>query len=580
MDTKVTLRRCHWPSECPPGGSAAPSGLRPSSPGLTITEGSCPDIRRSIPPLPTREAHSHFGYARLSCYNQDILNSRNTPVADPRKRRLILLTIAAGTFVSVMDQTGVTLALPMMASDFGATIPFVQWVAFGYILATGSLLLPAGSLSDMIGRKVVYVSGYFVFIIGAALAGLSSDLVAVIACRFVQGAGAAMIQANGMAILTTTFPARERGRVIGLFMTMVGMGAIMGPIISGFVVGTFGWRAVFLLGVPLGTISLLAASAVLIRDTPRVRGLRRLSSGFDWLGAILSAGGLVVFLLVMTTAYRIGWASPLAIGGVALSVGLLVAFIYWERRATSPMLDLELFRRKIFALGSSASFFGFLSGNGVFSMMPFYLQDVLDLSPRVMGLYITPAALGFALAGLVSGRLSDRFGPRRIEFIGLGMLIVSLAFLGRLTTDTAPWNVAVAMSLQGLGMGIFYTPNTSSVLSVVERERYGVATAFLNMTRNAASVAGVGMVTSVVTMAMASRGFEPSLDAVAAGGAGVEDAFTMGLRIAFLALGSFILVSILLTILKPSPSGESENEGAATERGLDMETEARTGGDA
>ncbi len=503
----------------------------------------------------------------------------SVPVADPRKRRLILLTIAAGTFVSVLDQTGVTLALPIMASEFGATIPYVQWVAFGYILATGSLLLPAGSLSDMIGRKVVYVSGFFVFIVGAGLAGISSELMAVIAFRFLQGVGSAMIQANGMAILTTTFPAQERGRVIGLFMTMVGMGAIMGPIVSGFVVGTFGWRAVFLLGVPLGMVSITAASIVLIRDTPRVRGLRSLSTGFDWIGAFLSASGLVVFLLVMTTAYRVGWASPVAIGGLALSVTLLAAFVYWERHASMPMLDLELFRRKIFALGASASFFGFLAGNAVFSMMPFYLQDVLDLSPRVVGLFITPAAIGFALAGPLSGPLSDRFGPRRIEFVGLGMLIASLLFLGRLTTETAPWNVAVAMSMQGLGMGIFYTPNTSSVLSVVERERYGVATAFLNMTRNTASVAGVGMVTSIVTFAMAARGFEPSLDAVAAGGAGVEDAFTSGLRIAFLMLGSFNLVSVVLTILKPSASTESDNESSTTDGRLDMEVKTQSGGD-
>ncbi len=503
------------------------------------------------------------------------MKTPDIPIADPRKRRLILLTIAAGTFVSVLDQTGVSLALPIMASEFGATIPFVQWVALGYILTTGSLLLPAGSLSDMIGRKVVYVSGFCVFILGAALAGISSDLIAVIAFRILQGAGAAMIQANGMAILTTTFPARERGRVIGMFMTMVGLGAIMGPIISGFVVGAFGWRAVFLLGVPLGLLSLLAAIMILDRHPPRISGIRRISSGFDWAGALLSAGGLTTFLLVMTSAYRIGWASPVVIGGIAFSIGLLTAFIYWERRTSMPMLDLELFRRKIFALGSSASFFGFLAGTSVFSMMPFYLQDVLDLSPRVAGLFIAPAALGFAVAGPLSGRLSDRLGPRRIEFIGLGMLVASLVFLGRLTVETHPWNVAAAMSMQGLGMGIFYTPNTSSVLSVVERERFGVATAFLNMTRNTASVAGIGIVTSIVTIIMASRGFEPSLDAVAAGGAGVEAAFTQGLRIAFLLLGSFIGFSIFLTILKPS--GQSEGEGS--EIRVDMETEAQPGGD-
>ena len=157
------------------------------------------------------------------------------------------------------------------------------------------------------------------------------------------------------------------------------------------------------------------------------------------------------------------------------------------------------------------------------------------------------------------------------------MLIASLLFLGRLTTDTAPWNVAVAMTMQGLGMGIFYTPNTSSVLSVVERERYGVATAFLNMTRNTASVAGVGMVTSIVTFAMASQGFEPSLDAVAAGGAGVEEAFTGGLRVAFLMLGSFNLVSVFLTILKPSASSLNEDDDAAV--GGRVEVKVQPGGD-
>ena len=486
------------------------------------------------------------------------MNVSHTPVADARKRRLILLTIAVGTFVSVLDQMGVSLALPLIASDFGATIPFVQWVALGYSLATGSLLLPAGRLSDMVGRKIVYVGGFCVFVVGGALAALSSRLMTVIVFRIVQGAGAAMIQANGMAILTTTFPAGERGRVIGMFMTMVGLGAIMGPIVGGVIVDTFGWRAVFVASVPLGVLSLATAVVVLNRDPPSIRSVRQLASGFDWTGALLSAGGLVTFLLVMTNAYRIGWRSPIVMSAFAVSVGLLAAFIYWERRAAQPMLALELFRRRVFALGSSASFFGFLSGTSVFSMMPFYLQGVIGLSPSSAGMFIAPAAIGFALAGPLSGALSDRAGPRKIEFAGLAMLGASLIILGRLTVETDAWQVAVAMTMQGLGMGIFYTPNTSSVLSVVEHSRYGVATAFLNMTRNTASVAGVGVATTIVTMAMASKGFEPSLDAVAAGAGGVEVAFTQGLRIAFLLLGGFIGFAILLTFLKPSAKRQSD----------------------
>ena len=495
------------------------------------------------------------------------MNAAHTHLADRRRRRLILLTIAAGTFVSVLDQTGVTLALPLMTTEFGATIPFVQWVALGYMLATGSLLLPAGRLSDMVGRKVVYMGGFAVFVVGAGLAAASPNLIAVIAFRIVQGVGAAMIQANGMAILTTTFPASERGRVIGMFMTMVGLGAIMGPVVAGLVVDVFGWRAVFAASAPLGILSLAAAMAVLNRDPPSVGSARQLASGFDWAGALMSAGGLVSFLLVMTTAYRLGWASPGVVALLILSVALLAAFVYWERRASHPMLDLDLFSRRTFALGTSASFFGFLAGTSVFSMMPFFLQDVIDLSPRSAGLFIAPAALGFALAGPMSGLLSDRIGPRRIEFAGLAMLAASLIILGRLTVETEPWMVAGAMTMQGLGMGIYYTPNTASVLSVVEQVRYGVATAFLNMTRNTANVVGVGLATTIVTVTMASRGFEPTLDAVADGGAGVEAAFTQGLRIAFLALGAFIGVSIVLTYLKPSaredvtvrePVGEAE----------------------
>ena len=486
----------------------------------------------------------------LPCYTHIILNAPQPYVADVNKRRLILLTIAAGTFVSVLDQTGVSLALPLMANEFDATIPFVQWVALGYMLATGSLLLPAGRLSDLVGRKVVYVAGFCVFVLGAAFAAASPSLIAIIVFRIIQGAGSAMIQANGMAILTTTFPSEQRGRVIGMFMTMVGMGAIMGPILAGLVVDSFGWRSVFLASVPLGGVSLTAAAIVLIRDAPSIRSARQLVTRFDWIGALVSTAGLATFLLVMTNAYRMGWLSPVVLAAIATSVFLLVAFVYWEGRTSQPMLELAFFRRRIFAMGTSASFFGFLAGTAVFSMMPFYLQDVLDLSARTAGLYIAPAALGFAIAGPIAGRLADSLGPRPVEFAGLGMLAVSLFFLGTLTVDTNPAIVAVAMALQGLGMGVFYTPNTASVLSVVERSKYGIATAFLNMTRNTANVVGIGLAITIVTATMAAKGFEPSLDAVAAGGLGVEAAFTQGLRIAFLLLGAFVGVSLVLTFLK------------------------------
>ncbi len=202
-------------------------------------------------------------------------------------------TVAIGTFVSVLDQSGLSLALPLIADDLDASIPAVQWVTLAYMLATSSLLLPVGRMSDILGRKLVYAVGFVIFIAAAVLAGTSNALRFIVAFKALQGAGAAMIQANGMAIVTTTFPASERGKAIGSLMTTVGLGAIAGPIVSGAVVGVFGWRAAFFLGVPIGLLSLAAAIAILDsrpHDTREGDG----KGGFDWLGAGLSAAALSI----------------------------------------------------------------------------------------------------------------------------------------------------------------------------------------------------------------------------------------------------------------------------------------------
>ena len=463
---------------------------------------------------------------------------------------MVLLTIAVGTFVSVQDQTAVTLAMPPLADHFDAAIPVVQWVALGYILTTGSLLLPMGRLSDLVGRKLIYVVGFSIFIAGSLLAGSAPSLLTLIVFRILQGVGAAMVQANSMAILTSTYPSSEHGKVIGLFMTMVGLGAIAGPIVGGVVVDLMGWRAVFFMSAPLGVVSLVSAIAVLDRARPDDAMDQHRSREFDWVGALLSAAVLVIFLLAMTNAYRVGWTSPVVVSAFAIALALAAAFVYWETRCAQPMLPLELFSRKLFSLGTSASFFSFLAGTSVFFLIPFYLQDVIDLSPTQAGLVIGPTALCFALFGPISGKLSDQYGSKRFEVVGLILLGASLLSLSRITEETSLYLVVAAMILMGSGMGIFYSPNASSVLSVVERSRYGVATAFLNMVRNTANVTGIGLATTIVTARMAALGFEPSLDAVAAGGTGVEGAFVEGLGMAFLVLGAFIIVALVLIVLK------------------------------
>ena len=461
-------------------------------------------------------------------------------------------TVALGTFVSVLDQTGLSLALPLIADDLDASIPAVQWVTLAYMLATSSLLLPVGRMSDILGRKRVYTAGFVIFVAAALLAGTSNGLGFIIAFKALQGVGAAMIQANGMAIVTTTFPASERGKAIGSLMTTVGSGAIAGPIISGAVVGIFGWRAAFFLGVPVGLLSLAAAIAVLDGRAHDSRRDESGNGGFDWLGAALSSAALSIFLLVVTNTHLLGWASPLSVSALGLVVAMVGAFVWWESRSPQPMLAPELFRRRLFTFGSLSSFLTFMSGSSVFFLMPFYLQGVRGLTPWETGLLLSPTALCFAAAGPFAGRLSDKYGWR--WFIVGSLVVISIAMLGLATISDNPplWRVIGALLLQSLGMGFFFSPNSSAVLSTVERSRYGVATAFMTLMRTGAGVIGIALVTTVVTAVMGSMGFEPSLDAIASAGGvdeGVKGAFTQGLRMAFFVMFGLNLVALALSSL-------------------------------
>ena len=517
---------------------------------------------RSRPRWESHGSRKALRFSRAGEYNETILRPLLAASRRVDHKWWVFGAIALGTFVSVMDQTAINLALPRLATHFDATIPEVQWVTLGYMLTTGSLLLPMGRLSDIVGRKRVYASGFVVFVVGALLAGISTELLGVILFKVLQGVGAAMVQANGMAIVTSTFPASERGKVIGLFLTVVGMGAIAGPVVGGSVVSLLGWRAVFFLGVPLGLASIVAAMVVLEGGRPSdasrsVRGPR-----FDWLGASLWAGGIALFLLVMTNGYRLGWTSPVAMIGSALVVLLLATFVWWELRTRDPMLAPELFRHRLFTLGSSASFLSFLAGSSVFFLMPFYLQQVLGYTPSQTGLIIVPTAIFFGAAGPIAGRLSDRLGWRPFAIAGLVFTAASLLVLSQMGEDPSIFLVMGALVLQGLGMGIFYSPNASAVLSTVDRSRYGVATAFLNMVRNTANVTGVALATTIITVTMSSSGYEPSLDAVSGAGEGVKEAFTRGLQTAFLVLAGFVAVAVVLSSIPVGSTSQDTVAGA------------------
>ena len=459
--------------------------------------------------------------------------------------------LAIGLFASVVDHGSVVVALPSVAKDLRIDLPSVQWVVIGFALVISALLLPMGRLADMIGQKRVYILGSVILMVGAFGAGMSPNLATLLLARILQGVGAAMTQGTGMAIMTSVFPPHERGRAIGLLMTTVGVGAVAGPAIGGVVVDFINWRAVFYLNIPLGLLGVVATLAVLRRwESERAsRG-----SSFDWTGAFLSTGVLVALLLGLTLAVSRGWTSVPILVAFVLSASMFVGFIWWELRAPAPMFNLRFFRDRVFSCGVFAAFLTFLGQSSVLFLMPFYIQNVLGYSPKIAGLVVMPGALCMAILGSVSGTLSDKFGWRWFTVGGMVSSVVGLLILSRVTENSHLYEVIPGLILVSGGMGTFYSPNSSSVLSAVGRESYGVVSGFLNLVRNSANVISLAIATTIVTVTMGSLGFDPSLEAVrTASVEGVRGAFTEGMRYAFYVLVALVIASMTVSFLQGKP---------------------------
>lgn len=474
--------------------------------------------------------------------------------------------VAIGMFLSVSDQTGINIALPQISEHFAADIPTVQWITLGYSLATSAMLMPMGRLSDMIGRKEVYLIGYAGFIILAIVGGLSQNLAFLIAAKILQGIASAGVQANSMALITEVFPSSERGKAMGLYMTIIGTGAISGPIIGGLIVSNLGWRWVFFAGIPVGLIAMLSAALVLKGNAERqVGGGRR--GAFDWMGAALSSAALVAFLLAMTNAWKLGWGSPPIVAGFTASVILLAAFILWELRVSDPMLDMTLFRSRVFSLAISARFVQFMGGSAVFFLMPFYLIQGLGYPASRAAFLMIPGSLCMAVVAPLAGRLSDRFGTRWIAALGMVFSSAGMFTLSLLGIDSPAWQVVLGIFLSGLGMATFSSPNTSAIMGSLTPDKYGIVSGFVNLARTSANVTGVAISTTFVTITMASYGFEPSLSAITNGGGDdIRAAFVAGLSLALKVSCGLMLFALALTLFRTESKDASPQPVAPAQR--------------
>lgn len=464
-----------------------------------------------------------------------------TPDSNPYALKWwIMLSVAMGVFLSTIDSSIVQVALPTLEEELHTSFATVQWVIISYLLVLSSMMLGVARLADMIGKKRIYLAGMAVFTAGSVLCGLAPSVGLLIVFRVLQGVGAVMIQALGTAIITEAFPASERGRALGINGTVVSMGIILGPTLGGLLIGAVGWRAIFLVNLPVGIIGL----ALVRRFVPdrRPPGGQR----FDATGAALMALTLITLSLALTFGPTTGWDSLTILALFAGAAAGLVIFVAVQARLAQPMMDLTLFRDPLFSAGLITGLIVFIAGSGRI-VLPYYLELVKGFEPQQVGLFLTITPVGLGIAAPVAGVLSDRYGPRGITLVGLIVLVFGSWLISTISDGTSTLSYIVRLAPFGIGLGIFQSPNNSAIMGAAPPERLGVASGLLALSRNLGQVIGIPLLGAI---------FSSRVIAVAALGPGLDDvtdappfAIVEGLQAAYLAAAALVVLGVIVAAL-------------------------------
>lgn len=458
---------------------------------------------------------------------------------DYSRKWYVMAVVAMSIFISTIDESGLNVALPTLVHDFQTNFATIQWVILAYLLTQTVLMLSIGRLGDMLGNKLIYITGFIVFIISSVLCGLAPSVYWLIGFRVLQAIGAAMILALAFAVTTEAFPPAERGKALGMISTIVSIGVVIGPTLGGLMVDLLSWRWIFYINLPIGLVGTLAALHFLPNFKPAGR------QTFDYFGAVALLISLLALLLALTLGQALGFGHPyilLLFGGWAI---FLAIFIRIEWSMVQPMIELRLFRNWLLSINLVTRLMTFVAIAGTVILLPFYLQNIVGYDTRQVGLLMVVTPIGLGLISPISGILSDRFGPRLITVIGLGLLILSYYFISTLTAETLVLSYILHLLPLGISMGIFQSPNNSAVMGSAPRERLGITSGLLSISRTLGQTVGVAVIGAV----WAGR------TAYHAGGSfagGVTTATTAaqmaGLQETFLGVAAFIGLAFVLSL--------------------------------
>src|SRR3954449_573629 len=421
--------------------------------------------------LRTRRESEHYKWWVLTCTSLGML----------------LATINSGTLI---------IALPDLERSLHTTLLELVWVILVYMIVSTVLVLTAGRLSDLFGRKSAYVLGFVIFSLASLGAGFSGSGTQLILWRVLQGIGGAFLFANAAALVTDAFPKKQLGLAMGTNTMVAAVGLVIGPVLGGALVA-ISWHWVFWFNVPLTILGSVWAGLVLheLSDPDSVRGL-------DLAGTATFVVGLTGLVLGISRGGISGWGDPIVIGGLIAAAVLLPVFVWIEARGRAPMLDLSIFRNKLFAAASGAAFINGLSRFALLFLFVFYFQGAQGDDPITAGIKLAPLAIGMLISSPLAGIRADRHGSRYLAAGGMLVTAIGLAAMTTLDPHSPYWQTTLWLGLVGIGSGMFNSPNTAAMMGVVPPKRRGIAAGARVLLQNTGAVISIAFVLAVVTAAI------------------------------------------------------------------------------
>jgi EmrB/QacA subfamily drug resistance transporter len=485
---------------------------------------------RQRPQVGVAAEHPHYKWWALSCTSLGML----------------LATVNSGTLI---------IALPDLERSLNTSLLELVWVILVYMIASTVLVLTAGRLADLFGRKKAYVGGFLAFALASLGAGFAGSGTELILWRVLQGIGGAFLFANSAAIVTDAFPRRQLGLAMGTNTMVAAVGLVIGPVLGGALVA-ISWHWVFWFNVPIGILGSIWAGAVL-HELSSPDPERRL----DLLGTTVYVIGLTGLVLGISKGGLSGWSNPTVIVSLAIAALLLPMFVVIEWRQEAPMLDLSIFRNKLFAAASGAAFINGLSRFALLFIFVFYFQGPQGDDPIIAGIKLAPMAIGMLISSPLAGIVADRHGSRALSAAGMLVTALGLALMTTLGIHSPYWQSGLWLFLVGIGSGMFNSPNTAAMMGAVRGDRRGIAAGARVMLQNTGAVISIAFVMAVITAAVPKDVLFKIFSGLTSGlSASQLDPFINNMHAALWCLAGVSILGAFVSLMRPAHVREEQEE--------------------